>query len=308
MKQDLNNEGVRRFPTWALSAAAISGGATLLFFMVLVLLTMFGHPLPSNAKFPAISALALGVAMAAAFLGGNAVAKGQLQVPLLKDKPVQFSVVGGIAVFVIVFLLANSTYPNPEQKPDDLSLSEQEVSHLEDEVMILKGAWENTDQSPADKTKVIEEAPKLARALLSIDDENLRPSWQLIKYEYALYAFTMAASVYPSATNEDKQEKQEFANQGLAAGAKTLELIAKIKQLYTSDEKYMIAIHLIQKGETEERANYLNAICLCRLAQLRSDSELAAKAQESLDRIPKTFLDKYPISKNTEFQNCIKQQ
>jgi hypothetical protein len=101
-----------KFPDWAPIAGAIFGIIVLAFFMGIVLLTMSGHPLPSTARFPIISVLALGVALAAAFLGGDATAKGNIPIPFAKDNPVAFAVGGGIAAFVIVFLIASYEFPS----------------------------------------------------------------------------------------------------------------------------------------------------------------------------------------------------
>jgi hypothetical protein len=101
-----------KFPDWAPIAGAIFGIVVLVFFMGIVLLTMNGHPLPSTARFPIISVLALGVALAAAFLGGDATARGNIPIPFAKDNPVAFAVGGGIAAFVIVFLIATYEFPS----------------------------------------------------------------------------------------------------------------------------------------------------------------------------------------------------
>jgi hypothetical protein len=96
------------FPSWAPIAGAVSGGITLIFFMVVAVLTLLGHGIPASGRFPFIAALALGAALASAFLGGDAVAHGYLPIPFVKGKPIQFSVLGGIAVFVIVLLIGNT--------------------------------------------------------------------------------------------------------------------------------------------------------------------------------------------------------
>jgi hypothetical protein len=54
--------------------------------------------------------MAFCVAASAAFLGGTAVSKGSLKLPFMKDAPVQFSAFGGIAVFIVVFLIMVSTF------------------------------------------------------------------------------------------------------------------------------------------------------------------------------------------------------
>ena len=101
------------FPDWAPVAGIVAGGMTLVFFMVVVIMAIFGREVPPASRFPVIAVLALGFAMTAAFVGGTAVAKGNLPVPWLQDKPVEFSVAGGIAVFIIVLFVGHTLYSRP---------------------------------------------------------------------------------------------------------------------------------------------------------------------------------------------------
>jgi hypothetical protein len=93
-------------PPWARVVGVSFGGATFIFFIVLAVSGF--HP---AAKFAVISVLALGLSLSLAFMGGSAAAKGKLPIPFLRDMPVEFSVAGGIAAFVIVLLFANWIYP-----------------------------------------------------------------------------------------------------------------------------------------------------------------------------------------------------
>jgi hypothetical protein len=102
----------QQFPVWAPKAGVVFAAVTLVFFMLLVILSVFGNTIPEDASFPIASVLALGLAFASAFMGGDAAAKGQLPSPFLNKYPVQFSVAGGIAVFVIVFLFGIELYPS----------------------------------------------------------------------------------------------------------------------------------------------------------------------------------------------------
>lgn len=100
------------FPQWAAVAGVVFGGLTFLFFMMLLLMSIFDKSLPQTAttKFLVITFLALGVALAFAFIGGDAAAKGRIPVPFFNSNPVEFSVAGGIAVFIIVLLIGNAVY------------------------------------------------------------------------------------------------------------------------------------------------------------------------------------------------------
>ncbi|MCC6718648.1 MAG: hypothetical protein IT555_12255 [Acetobacteraceae bacterium] len=86
-------------PAWFPLAGVAFSAVTVLFLMYLVVVA----PPRDESRRVFDVLMALCVASASAFLGGTAAARGKL--PLFKDSPVQFSAVGGVAVFVVVFLL-----------------------------------------------------------------------------------------------------------------------------------------------------------------------------------------------------------
>ncbi len=118
-------------PSWVQIAGVIFAAATLLFLMALVVTAVMGHETPasSGTRFLLISVLAFGVALSAGFLGGNALAEGHLPIPFLKEKPLAFSVAGGVAVFVIVFFAGNAAFPPPE--PAEPQVEREEPPYIE---------------------------------------------------------------------------------------------------------------------------------------------------------------------------------
>lgn len=95
-------------PAWFPVAGYGAGFLTLLFFMYVAL---FGT---GPATFAHVSVLALGCALAAAFLGGDASAKGHLPIPFLNNHPLAVSATGGIAVFIIVLVLGYALFIRPQ--------------------------------------------------------------------------------------------------------------------------------------------------------------------------------------------------
>lgn len=101
-------------PPWFPIAGYVAGLATLLFFMYVALFQ------PGPATFAHIFVSAFGTALSAAFLGGDAAAKGHLPIPFLNNNPLAVSATGGIAVFIIVLLLGSILFlrkpdvPNPD--------------------------------------------------------------------------------------------------------------------------------------------------------------------------------------------------
>jgi hypothetical protein len=133
-----------KFPSWAPIAGAIFGGVTLVFFMALVVAGVMGYQIAQGSTFALNAILALGVALAAAFLGGDAAAKGNLPIPLLQDRPVEFAIGGGLAAFVIIFLIANALNPSPPGVPSPPAAQAKEtftVCHGEYEKACKKHAY-----------------------------------------------------------------------------------------------------------------------------------------------------------------------
>ena len=98
-----------QFPSWAPVAGFIIGAITLFFLMGIIVASIFKYEVPQSSKFFVVSFLALGLALSFAFIGGSAAAKGELPVSLsyFNHKPLEFSVSGGVSVFVIIFVLSH---------------------------------------------------------------------------------------------------------------------------------------------------------------------------------------------------------
>src|SRR5262245_44654078 len=92
---------------WVMILGAIFGALTLLFFMGLVLLGVAGHEVPCNTAFLVTITLSLGAALAVAFLGGNASAKGTI--PFLQNS-LAVSLTGGLAALIIMLLVTFSLF------------------------------------------------------------------------------------------------------------------------------------------------------------------------------------------------------
>lgn len=92
-------------PRWFPVAGVIFAAITLLFLMYLLI----GPPIAAGKQIVFNVFMALSVAASASFLGGSAAASGKI--PFVKNSPIEFSAGGGIAVFVIVFLVLK--YANP---------------------------------------------------------------------------------------------------------------------------------------------------------------------------------------------------
>ena len=88
-------------PDWFPKAGVAFAALTFLSLFYLVI----GPELQQGKKVIFDIWMAFCLACSLAFLGGDAAAKGKIKPPFFRDSPIQFSTTGGIAVFVIVFLI-----------------------------------------------------------------------------------------------------------------------------------------------------------------------------------------------------------
>lgn len=109
---------VVKTPPWFPVAGVVLAGATLFFFMGLVIAGVAQHEVPADSRFLVVCVLALGAALGGSFLGGSAAAKGEIPLPFAKNHPVAFTASGGIAVLIIVLILGNFFYVRGADTPE----------------------------------------------------------------------------------------------------------------------------------------------------------------------------------------------
>lgn len=90
-----------RLPSWMQIAGVLFGAVTLLFFMVVAFLS-FKNQVPGSGSF-SMAVLALGATLSTGLLGGTAIASGEL--PLLRDKAVEFSMAGIAAILLLMLVV-----------------------------------------------------------------------------------------------------------------------------------------------------------------------------------------------------------
>lgn len=85
-------------------------GIAVIFIMALIVASLFDRAVPEESRFLVCSLLALIMSIGSGFLGGSAVASGQISVPKFLQNPISFGLTGGVAVFVIVLILSSFAY------------------------------------------------------------------------------------------------------------------------------------------------------------------------------------------------------
>jgi hypothetical protein len=108
---------------WVAIVGAAIGVLTLAFFMVLIVLGLFGRIVPCDSAYLVYITISLGSALSASFLGGNAVARGAFTVPLLGNKPIAFGVGGGVAVLIIMLIVTQQLFGSNTSCRRTLTLS-----------------------------------------------------------------------------------------------------------------------------------------------------------------------------------------
>ena len=103
--------------TWVFIAGCALGAATLIFFMILVIMAIQGYEVPKDSRFLVVVVMALGAALSSAFLGGHAAINGKIPFPaksIYKGNTMKFSATGGIGVFIISMIVGYLFYATPK--------------------------------------------------------------------------------------------------------------------------------------------------------------------------------------------------
>ena len=95
---------------WVLKVSAGFGAVALFFFMALVVMSIWGRVVPSEARYLVVIVLTLSAALSVGFLGGNASARGTITIPFVNDSPLTVAFTGGIAVLVALLILGHRLF------------------------------------------------------------------------------------------------------------------------------------------------------------------------------------------------------
>lgn len=95
---------------WVLIAGLVILGITLLFFMVLVIISITLHEVPCGSRFLVVVVFALATGIGSAFLGSYATMRGAIPLPGVPQNPLGFGIGGGIAVIAVIILICYYTY------------------------------------------------------------------------------------------------------------------------------------------------------------------------------------------------------
>src|SRR5437667_11305566 len=133
------------------------------------------------------------------------------------------------------------------------------VVDLMQKILVLRGTYEAIkDYGAIAENEVRRNAAPLAEQLTNIADEHLNLSHQIAKYEYAAYAYILAASVE---TNNEQRKK--YAGHALALGKQAKALMEKARDLAArADHEGQTAFTWISRNRDLDRTRYVLAIAL----------------------------------------------
>lgn len=104
----------KEVPQWFPVAGFCCLAAGIVFFMALLILAaVLGLEVPQGSRFVLVALLALIAGSSATFLGGDAVAKGPISLPIITKNPIAFGVTGGVGVFFLVMIFGYLLYAKP---------------------------------------------------------------------------------------------------------------------------------------------------------------------------------------------------
>lgn len=101
-------DAIVKVPGWFPKAGYAAAGLTLLFFMLLIVASIFGHQVPAESRFLVSLVFSLGASLAVAFLGGDMAATGKI--PIFKESPLTFSATGGVATLIVLLVTLHHFY------------------------------------------------------------------------------------------------------------------------------------------------------------------------------------------------------
>src|SRR5262249_20760203 len=200
----------------------------------------------------------------------------------------------GFVLFALITVIAILTRSNAS--PSTRSDAEQRILEIKDNLATLRGNFElisstaNADTSTL-TTKTREQAESYARDMLAVSDKRLDPGHLITKWEYASYAYAMAACL---ATKDE--DRLSFAREVVRTAKYASVLIEWVNsEAGTGDTNFRNLKSFLEDNSDASRTQYLIAIGLAIVATY-DKGVLLAEVHEAIDKIPKSFRRDWPIS------------
>lgn len=144
---------------------------------------------------------------------------------------------------------------------------------------LLRADYETMANFPDRRATVRREAPEIATLLMDSDDSRLNPHHRIVKYQYACFAFLMAAA----SVDEDRGERDRqryYLEAATAACWRGLELLARGDQ--SRDRAEQEAARWAREDNGHNRMHYLRAMALSMKGALSASEPDGTRAAASL--------------------------
>lgn len=201
--------------------------------------------------------------------------------------------------FAIVLIFATTIFI---AQADPFTTEEHRVIDLKKQIARLIDTYQTIPTlGQASIVKVNEQAPKLGEKMLLISDSNLDRSRQILKYEYALYAYMMASS-----TDSSVSYKIQFATKALESSVKAKALLEDGKQLSATNKDANITTDWMIDDDEDARIDYLTAMAMCIKGMAQHDNVVITSVSSKLAEIPTPYKLRFPPNHSPELIPCLK--
>jgi len=213
------------------------GGVGFLFFMVLIILSIVGYPVPCKERYLVVIFLSLLLAFAGAIISGSLKISGKIKIPLLKDHPMVFSATSGFALFLFVFLVGDHLYV----KTVDCGEFNSQYGVINDYISQSKNLerdWLGTYHTPSLCNDMDLKISKLVKKLDGVNSSEVSYETKIKQqfYIFRLRLFTTTIDKNKeSAINKLIKAEQEFTE-----GRKLVEELMHASSKFKADKDWYI--------------------------------------------------------------------
>jgi hypothetical protein len=154
-------------------------------------------------------------------------------------------------------------------------------------------------KSPSQTTtirKVRDKAPKIGEQLLNISENNIDLGHKIIKYEYAAYAFFMAAHY---ANSDDL--KRRYSDKSIDLAKRALDLIYKALDRASDGSIYYQDLQKFIKDDYEEERvlfTIISSVAINISSQGNYNTSEIHKYLARVDELNSSYFDSYPLTSN----------
>lgn len=186
---------------------------------------------------------------------------------------------------------------------NDRSQTEVYVSKICREIKVLRGDFEGIGkEGDASWREVNEKASTLGDQLRNVSDVSLSGQFKVLKYEYAAYAYTLAASVEPA-----HEKRARLSSISICLGQLASEEIAKIKVHASGGDLASIRIQdWLNRSRDADRILYFLAVSHAINLRAGGSSKMS-DVKNCIDIISSQFMSDYPPQDNPELAAIIKE-